>query len=153
MVELIQNYNKWFGLQYEICYFFNVYGPDQIQTGDYATVVGIFERQYAAGEPLTVVEPGTQTRDFTHVDDIVEGVIRATHIEKNGHWHLRSGKTISILDLASMFDHAHMMIPERPGERFKAEDIPTDTREVLGWEPKHLISEYINSIKTKINGK
>lgn len=151
MVELIQNYNKWFGLQYEICYFFNVYGPGQIQTGDYATVVGIFERQYTAGEPLTIVEPGTQTRDFTHVDDIVDGVIRATHIEKNGHWHLRSGKTISILELADLFDHAHIMIPERPGERFKAEDIPTNTREVLDWEPKHLISEYINSIKTKIN--
>ena len=58
-----------------ITYFYNVYGPGQIGKGSYATVIGIFEEQAANGVPLTVVEPGTQTRDFTHVDDIVDGLI------------------------------------------------------------------------------
>jgi UDP-glucose 4-epimerase len=149
MVELIQNYREWYGLNYEICYFFNVYGPGQIQSGDYATVVGIFERQYLNDEPLTVVEPGDQTRDFTHVDDIIEGVLKATDCNKNGHWHLRSGESISILDLAGMFEHEYIMIPERKGERFKSEEIETHTREILNWEPKKSLSEYIKLIKNK----
>ena len=65
VVELIKNYSEWFGLRYDITYFYNAYGPGQIRTGDYATVIGIFEDQYSKGEPLTVVSPGEQSRDFT----------------------------------------------------------------------------------------
>jgi UDP-glucose 4-epimerase len=148
IVELIKNYHDWWGLQYEICYFFNVYGPGQITTGDYATVVGIFERQYQAGEKLTVVHPGTQTRDFTHVEDIVEGVIRATESGLNREWHLRSGKTYSIIELAEMFKAEWEIIPERRGERFTAEDIQTDTEEKLNWRPRWDLQDYI---KSKLN--
>ncbi len=145
IVELIKNYHDWWGLQYEICYFFNVYGPDQITTGDYATVVGIFERQYNAGEKLTVVSPGTQTRDFTHVEDIVEGVIKATESGMNREWHLRSGKAYSIIELAEMFQTEWEIIPERRGERFTAESIETDTEEKLNWHPKWELQDYIKS--------
>lgn len=148
IVELIKNYHDWWGLQYEICYFFNVYGPGQITTGDYATVVGIFERQYQAGEKLTVVHPGTQTRDFTHVEDIVEGVIKATESGLNREWHLRSGKTYSIIELAEMFEADWEIIPERRGERFTAEDIQTDTEEKLNWRPNWDLQDYI---KSKLN--
>lgn len=148
IVELIKNYHDWWGLQYEICYFFNVYGPGQITTGDYATVVGIFERQYQAGEKLTVVHPGTQTRDFTHVEDIVEGVIKATESGLNREWHLRSGKTYSIIELAEMFEVDWEIIPERRGERFTAEDIQTDTEEKLNWRPNWDLQDYI---KSKLN--
>ena len=78
MVELIKNYNKWYNLQYEICYFFNVYGPNQIMKGDYATVIGIFERQYRNKESLSVVKPGNQSRDFVHVLDVVEAFKKAS---------------------------------------------------------------------------
>jgi UDP-glucose 4-epimerase len=145
IVELIKNYHDWWGLQYEICYFFNVYGPGQITTGDYATVVGIFERQYNAGEKLTVVSPGTQTRDFTHVEDIVEGVIKATESGMNREWHLRSGKAYSIIELAEMFQTEWEIIPERRGERFTAEPIETDTEEKLNWQPKWELQDYIKS--------
>ena len=148
IVELIKNYREWWGLEYEICYFFNVYGPGQITNGDYATVVGIFERQYNNGEKLTVVSPGTQTRDFTHIEDIVEGVIKATESGENGEWHLRSGKALSIIELAEMFQTEWEIIPARRGERLTAEPIESDTEEKLNWKPKWEIQDYI---KSKLN--
>ena len=142
-VELIKNYKEWYGLEYEICYFFNVYGPGQITTGDYATVVGIFERQYSNSEELTVVSPGTQSRDFTHIDDIVRGVIASVEKNLNGEWHLRSGTTHTILEVAKMFDSGYTLIPERRGERIDAVEIETDTNEKLEWEPQMSLSRYI----------
>ena len=78
-IELIHNYKKWFNLNFAICYFYNVYGPGQICEGSYATVIGIFENLYRNNKPLTVVKPGTQTRCFTHIEDIVEGLRSEEH--------------------------------------------------------------------------
>jgi UDP-glucose 4-epimerase len=147
MVELIKNYNKWYGLQYEICYFFNVYGPNQITKGDYATVIGIFERQYKNNDPLTVVEPGTQSRDFTHVYDVVEGVIKTVDMNMNREWILRSGVSYKIIDVAKMFTDNVIMLPERRGERFTSEEFYSDTEKVLNWKPNRLLEEYIRNKK------
>lgn len=146
MVELIKNYHNWYGLQYEICYFFNVYGPGQIMSGDYATVVGIFERQWRAGDSLTVVHPGTQTRDFTHVDDIVDGVLSASEQQANHEWHLRSGKSWTIIEVAELFTKDWQFIPERPGERQHSAEIPNDTRERLGWQAKKSLKNWVNGL-------
>lgn len=151
MVELIKNYSNWYGLNYEICYFFNVYGPGQIMSGDYATVVGIFERQYRAGELLSVVSPGTQTRDFTHVDDIISGLIKAAEKDPamNHEWHLRSGVNVSMIELANMFNSAYTLIPERMGERFASEEFPSDTETLLEWKPINNLNDWINNIITE----
>jgi UDP-glucose 4-epimerase len=148
MVELIKNYNVWYNLQYEICYFFNVYGPGQITSGDYSTVIGIFERQYGEGEKCTVVRPGTQTRDFTHVYDIVSGLIKAADRRDNTEWHLRSGINVSIIDVAEMFGEWEL-IPERLGERFTSEEFPSETEVKLNWKPKYSLQDWINSRKDK----
>lgn len=148
MVELIKNYGEWYDLQYEICYFFNVYGPGQITTGDYATVVGIFERQYKEGKKCTVVTPGTQTRDFTHIGDIVSGLVKASQRMDNKEWHLRSGVNVSIIDVAEMFGEWEL-IPERRGERFTSEEFPSDTEVKLNWKPEYNLQDWINSRKTK----
>ena len=149
IVELIKNYNDWYGLQYEICYFFNVYGPGQITKGDYATVIGIFERQFMNEESMTVVSPGTQTRDFTHVYDIVRGVVKTINMNMNKEWHLRSGKNVSIIEVANMYDYGKWhLIPERRGERFTSEEFPSDTNEVLNWEPEESLEKWIDSVKT-----
>lgn len=144
IVELIKNYKEWYNLEYEICYFFNVYGPGQIETGDYATVVGIFERQYKAGEKLTVVSPGTQSRDFTHIEDIVDGVIKSVEVNLNGEWHLRSGVSHTMIELAEMFKTEYEIIPERKGERSHSALIDNNTNETLGWNPHHNLEDYIN---------
>lgn len=146
MVELIKNYHEWYDLQYEICYFFNVYGPGQIMKGDYATVIGIFERQWKGGEPCTVVSPGTQSRDFTHVADIVSGVAKAADINLNHEWHLRSGIERTIIDVAEMFGE-WSMIPERRGERLNSAHITTDTEEKLNWKPLNSLEDWINLVK------
>lgn len=148
MVELIKNYGEWYDLQYEICYFFNVYGPGQITAGDYATVVGIFERQYKEGKKCTVVTPGTQTRDFTHIGDIVSGLVKASERMDNKEWHLRSGVNVSIIDVAEMFGEWEL-IPERRGERFTSEEFPSDTEVKLNWKPEYNLQDWINSRKTK----
>ena len=71
-VELLENLKKWFNFKYEVIYFYNVYGPHQIETGKMASVIGIFENYYKNKKPLTVVKPGTQTRRFTHIQDVIE---------------------------------------------------------------------------------
>lgn len=147
MVELIKNYHNWFNLQYEICYFFNVYGPGQITSGDYATVIGIFERQMKSNEELTVVHPGTQSRDFTHVEDVVRGVEMTTKMNLNREWMLRSGVNVKISDVANMFECNWRIIPERRGERFTSEEFEDNTNEILNWEPKNTLKVWIDSVK------
>ena len=71
-LELLENLKKWFGLKYEIIYFYNVYGPKQIETGKMATVIGIFENHFSRKKALPVVRPGTQSRRFTHISDTVK---------------------------------------------------------------------------------
>ena len=146
MVELIKNYGKWYDLNYEIVYFYNVYGSGQITDGDYATVIGIFERQFSNGEKLTVVEPGSQQRDFTHVEDIVDGLILISEVTKNHEWHLRSGVNHTIIQIAEMFGDWEF-IPERRGERVKSDEFKTDTEDILNWKPNHMIEDYVNLVK------
>ena len=71
------NLNEWFGLKYEIIYFYNVYGPHQIYKSDMAAVIGMFEENFKKGKPLPVVKPGSQSRKFTHVQDTVDTCIYA----------------------------------------------------------------------------
>jgi UDP-glucose 4-epimerase len=150
MVELLKNYNRWFNLQFEICYFFNVYGPRQIYEGNYATVVAIFEKQYLNNKKLTVVKPGTQSRDFTYIGDIVNGVISAEKMNMNYEWFLRSGINTKIIDLAEMFGEWEM-VEERRGERFTSEPFETDTEKLLNWKAKHDLKKWINDIKSNKN--
>ncbi len=144
MVELIKNYRKWYGLDYEICYFYNVYGEGQITKGDYATVIGIFESQYMEGKPLTVVSPGTQSRDFTHVNDIVDGVLKTVSKNMNNEWFLKSGVEYNLIDVAKMFSNDIIMIPEKRGER-KSSTSTKNTNRLLNWYPKYNLEEYIKN--------
>jgi UDP-glucose 4-epimerase len=145
-VELIKNYNKWFGLQYNIYYFYNVYGPGQIESGEYATVIGIFERLYRENKPLSVVSPGTQTRDFTHIQDIIEGIQLGSNVESNDEYWLGTGKQTSILEICKTFKRDYVFIPERIGERVAGEAPVEATMEKLNWQPNKQLSNYIEEI-------
>ena len=81
--ELIKNFSKWYGLNYVIVYYYNVYGKNQITSGFMAAVIGIFEKQYLLNKPLSIVKPGTQKRDFTHVEDIALGTYLAAKKANN----------------------------------------------------------------------
>ena len=117
-LEMLNNLKKWFNFKFEIIYFYNVYGPNQINTGSMATVIGIFEKQYKKNEPLTVVRPGSQTRRFTHVDDTVAACYHAWRKNKCRHYSISNRKSYSILQVAKMFKSTIKYLPARPGERY-----------------------------------
>uniref|UniRef100_UPI00094D8F8C NAD-dependent epimerase/dehydratase family protein n=1 Tax=Pelagibacter ubique TaxID=198252 RepID=UPI00094D8F8C len=104
-LELLENYKKWFGLKFEIIYFYNVYGPKQIKSGNMATVIGIFEDQCKKNKFLTVVKPGNQSRRFTHVNDTVNICYLAFKKNKNRHYSISHKKSYTILAVAKMFSN------------------------------------------------
>jgi UDP-glucose 4-epimerase len=151
-VEYIRNFSAWYGLDYVITYFYNVYGPGQISIGPYATVIGIFETEYAQGEPLTVVEPGTQTRDFTHIDDIVEGILICYQKGSGDGYLLGYGHERSMLEVAEMFGGEYTLVPARRGERVRGQ-ADTSRARALGWEPRIDLPDYIAEVTRAIDAK
>ena len=117
-LEMLENLKKWFKLKFEIIYFYNVYGPKQVDSGSMATVIGIFEKQFEKKTPLTIVKPGSQTRRFTHVSDTVESCYYAWEKNKCRHYSISSKKSYSILQVAKMFDYRIKFLPSRKGERY-----------------------------------
>ncbi|MBX3114302.1 MAG: NAD-dependent epimerase/dehydratase family protein [Fimbriimonadaceae bacterium] len=148
-IELIHNMKDWFGLDFAITYFYNVYGPGQILTGNYAAVIGLFEEKVKQGLPLTVVTPGTQKRDFTHVDDIVRGLVLAAEKGDGDNYLLGSGENWTILEVVEMFDHPYEFIPERTGERFTSLAYESRAQAELGWSPQIRLPEYIKAWKAE----
>lgn len=146
-VEYIRNFADWYGLDYVITYFYNVYGPGHIKTGKYATVIGIFEAQYEAGEPLSIVSPGTQTRDFTHVDDIVDGILLCYQRGQGDGYLLGAGRERELLDVAKMFGTDYVLVPSRKGERVRGQADTTKAR-ALGWQPQRSLEDYVQRFVT-----
>ena len=148
-IELIKNYSKWFGLKYELLFFYNVYGPGQINIGNMATIIGIFEAQYRNKKPLTIVKPGSQKRDFTHIDDIIKGCYMAMNKGKNNEYMLSSGKKYSILQIAKMFNTKYKFIPSRPGDRKDSTILNNNAKKILGFKAKINIKNYIKEFINK----
>ena len=117
-LEMLENLKKWFDFKYDVVYFYNVYGPNQIGTGSMATVIGIFENQFKKKKPLTVVRPGNQTRRFTHIDDTVNACYYAWKKNKCRHYSISNRKSYSIIDVAKMFGTKIKFLPPRLGERY-----------------------------------
>ena len=117
-LELLENLKKWFNFKYEVIYFYNVYGPNQICKGKMATVIGIFENNFKNRKPLTVVKPGSQSRRFTHIYDTVETCYLAWKLNKCRHYSISNHKSYTILQVAKMFGSKIKFLNERPGERF-----------------------------------
>ena len=117
-LELLENLKKWFNFKFEVIFFYNVYGPRQIKTGDMATVIGIFENQYLNKKPLTVVKPGTQTRRFTHINDTVKICYEAFKANKCKYYSISNKNSYSILEVAKMFKSKIKFLEQRSGERY-----------------------------------
>ncbi|MDA8862591.1 NAD-dependent epimerase/dehydratase family protein [Gammaproteobacteria bacterium] len=143
--ELVVAFGKWFNINFAICYFYNAYGPGEISSGKYATLIGIFTSQYKKNLPLTVVKPGTQKRNFTHVYDIVSGLLL---IAKNGYgdgFGLGSDTAYTVDEIAQCFECEVQYISERQGNRMDA-DLVTDKTKELGWSPDHDVKQFIGNI-------
>ena len=134
-----------YGLETVSLRYFNVYGPRMASEGAYATVIGIFMRQKKVGEPLTIAGDGEQTRDFTHVSDVVRANLLAAASDKVGRGeviNIGAGQNWSVNYIAQMFGGPRTTIPARPvgsEARHSSADI-TRARNLLGWQPEILFS-------------
>tara|TARA_B100000242_G_scaffold291604_1_gene265236 strand:+ start:909 stop:1796 length:888 start_codon:yes stop_codon:yes gene_type:complete len=117
-LELLENLKKWFNFKYEVIYFYNVYGPNQICKGPMSTVIGIFEDHFKRKKPLPIVKPGSQTRRFTHIDDTVNICYHAWKKNLCRHYSISNKKSYSILEVAKMFKTRYKYLPKRAGERY-----------------------------------
>lgn len=140
--ELIQNYGEWYGLEYAIVYFYNVYGKREICEGKYATLIALFTEKMKKGEPLTVVSPGTQQRNFTHIDDIISGLILVGEKGKGDGYGIGSAEAYSVVEIAQMFGGKIQMLPERKGNRMTS-DVITEKIQKLGWKAEKSVKDYI----------
>jgi len=144
--DLVNNYGKWFGLDHAITYFYNVYGGREMKEGKYATLIGIFTKKFLNNEPLTVVNPGTQKRAFTHVDDIIDGITLVGEKGVGDGYCIGAEKEYSILEIAEMFGGEIEMLPARRGDRKYSKINPAKMAE-LGWSAKCDVADHIGSIK------
>lgn len=144
--ELVRNYGEWFGLKYAITYFYNVYGPGERGDSQSGTVIGIFGDLYKKGEPLAVRLPGTQRRNFTHIEDIIEGIVLVGARGEGDEYGLGHPDSYSILEVAEMFGGERIMLPERPGNRMNSKADVRRAELELGWKPKKNLPEYIKEI-------
>lgn len=144
--ELVINYANWFNISYAITYFYNVYGPREISKGKYATLIALFKELRKKNMPLTVVSPGTQKRNFTHVNDVINGLILVGEKGNGDNYGIGTDESYSILDIAKLFGGEIIMLPERKGNRL-ASEVRSEKTIKLGWKPQRSIKDYINSIK------
>ena len=151
-LELLENLKKWFKFRYEVIYFYNVYGPNQICEGNMATVIGIFENCYKKNKPLPVVKPGNQTRRFTHINDTVEVCYMAWKKNLCRHYSIANHKTYSILEVAKMFNSKIKFLSKRPGERYASALTNMNlSNKVYKYFGKINLKTYIENFTKKIN--
>ena len=145
-LELLENLKKWFNFRYEVIYFYNVYGENQICKGDMATVVGIFEDHFKRGEKLPVVRPGTQLRRFTHVSDTVKSCIFAWKKNRCMHYSIASKQSFSIIELAKLFKSQIKYLPMRKGERFASALTKMNlNNKIVRLSAKIKLKDYVNN--------
>ncbi len=145
--ELVCNYGDWYELDYAITYFYNVYGPGERTVDQYGTVVATFADRFAKGLPLRVTSPGTQRRNFTHVDDIVRGLILIGEHGQGDEYGLGAPESYSILELAHMFTRHVEIMPERAGNRMSGKLDTRRTTNELGWQAEKKLRDYVEELK------
>ncbi|EOW9217183.1 TPA: NAD-dependent epimerase/dehydratase family protein [Vibrio cholerae] len=144
--ELVMNYGNWFNVPFAITYFYNVYGKREISTGKYATLIALLNEKMKSNQPLTVVSPGTQKRNFTHIDDIIDGLVLVGEHGYGDEFGIGSPESYSIIEVAQLFGGKIEMLPERKGNRMTA-DVISDKTQALGWSPKRRLKDYIEILK------
>ena len=151
-LEMLENLKNWFGLKFEVVYFYNVYGKNQISKGDMATVIGIFEEAYKMNKPMPVVKPGTQSRRFTHIKDTVEICYKAWKRNNGIHYSITNKKSYSIIEIARMFSSKIKYLPRRQGERYASAltNINLSNKVYKNFGKTDII-DYIKSVKFKKN--
>ncbi len=150
--ELCKLYKKSYGVNVEISRFYNVYGPYATLDEQFGNVIGIWTYQAMKGKPLTIVGDGEQRRDFIHVADLVDGLIRIanTELKHEDAWEIGTGVNYSVNELFEMFDKKFnvrsVKIDDQPGNYRKTLRINDDMINKLDWSPEDRLNSYINGL-------
>ena len=151
--EYVKLYKHVYKLDAEIVRFYNVYGPGELVDGNWAALIGLWRSQIKNNQPLIIVGDGEQRRDFTHIEDIVDGLIKiGLGVEKHEDaWELGTGHNYSINEVFNMFkevfDVDKIIVPDQLGNYKTSERINNDAIERLGWNPISRLDKYIKSLK------
>lgn len=150
--EICKMYKKTYDFPIEIVRFYNVYGPFEITDGDWAAVIGLWRNLVAQGLPITIVGDGNQRRDFTHIDDIVDGLIKIGFSTKTTEdaWELGSGKNYSLNEVYDLFKEKFgvekVYIPDQKGNYRITLRENNEAIDKLDWSPKDRLPKYIMSL-------
>ena len=149
--QLCNLYKVSFDLEVDIVRFYNVYGPYEILEGEWAAVIGKWRNQINNGLPITIVGDGNQRRDFTHISDIVDGLVKIKNTNsKKFIWELGSGKNYSINEVYEIFKKKFnckcIYIEDQKGNYRETLRENDDALNELGWNPSGSLEEYILSL-------
>lgn len=147
--ELCEMYYTLFGLETITLRYFNVYGNRQPTKGQYAPVIGLFQKQKMEGKKLTIVGDGLQKRDFTNIKDVVEANVRAAIIENPEAYgqifNIGTGKNYSVLQLAELIGGEKDFIPPRKGEARETLADITKANRILNWKPTVDLEDWLKN--------
>jgi UDP-glucose 4-epimerase len=145
--DIIQLYQKHFGLKASITRFYNVYGPNQLTEGGYTTLIGRWIHNIQNGKDCIIYGDGSKRRDFTHIDDIVDALIRIPQRDAWGYeFELGRGKNHSVNEVAEMFGITPKYEDDKPGEAQTTLSDSITAKEILDWEAKINLENYIKYI-------
>lgn len=144
-VDLVKNYGRWFDLPFAICYFYNAFGPREVGTGKYATLIAKFAELSRKDETLTVVQPGTQMRAFTYVKDLAHGIALVGKRGLGDGFALANRNKFSVLEIAEAFG-GKVEIVDGDGGRSDAENDASQAEE-LGWRATVDVLDYIRGLR------
>ena len=114
---ILELYKELYDLKYMKMFFYNVYGPREADYGPYSTVIRKFKKDYLKGNPLTIFGNGSKERDFTHVDDVVQGILQLlVDPEHHEEVHFGKGDPKTILSIAQAFNTSIVHSFDKPGE-------------------------------------
>ena len=144
--EIVQLYQEHYDLKASIVRFYNVYGPYQLTEGGYTTLIGRWLNNIEKGIKCEIYGDGEQRRDFTHVDDIIDALIRVQKQQAYGNnFELGRGKNYSVNEIAQMLNITPVYQPAKPGEARNTLNTDTSAQSILGWEPKINLEDYLAS--------
>lgn len=151
--DIVKLFQQHYNLKCSIARFYNVYGPYHLKQGGYCTLIGTWERLIENNQPLVIYGNGSKRRDFTHVDDIVDGLIK---IMETGSWGFEfefgRGENYSVKEISEMYGKEVIYQDDKPGE---AQETLCDyklSHKILNWTPEKNIGDYINEYKSRFSG-
>ena len=150
--DLCKLYRDSYGVDVDIARFYNVFGPGETLHPKYGNVIGIWRHKVSQGLSIQVVGDGEQRRDFIHVNDIVDGLIRISDavLPHEDAWELGTGQNYSIIDLATLFHERSGckidFLEDQKGNYRETLNTNTDAYDRLGWVPKESLIKYIETL-------